>query len=230
MAMQQEVELEGEARIHLHAAVGGRQTPAGRHLHHVREGEPRLGVGWQAMEMPVGDGHEFGPGAPMLRRGAVEDVAPAEQGCAERDRHQRDFYRRIGIGERAADGSARTDRSVADKGHDLREQRHLRAHERIACEHALPGCRADFDRLAFASSTPVSVAVGLWVVLAGLLSAASLLSGRPWWQGLLAAVLAVAAIWYLVRRAVRRLGGITGDVLGASVEVATTVLLVALVP
>jgi hypothetical protein len=43
----------------------------------VREGEPRLGVGWQAMEVPMGDGHKFGPAAPMLRRGAVEDVAPA---------------------------------------------------------------------------------------------------------------------------------------------------------
>ena len=100
----------------------------------------------------------------------------------------------------------------------------------VAARHGVPAARRDGLGAAFASSTPVSVAVGLWVVLAGLLSAASLLSGRPWWQGLLAAVLAVAAIWYLVRSAVRRLGGITGDVLGASVEVATTVLLVALVP
>jgi hypothetical protein len=74
---QQEVKLESKARIHLHAAVGGRQMSSGRHLHEMRKGEPRLGVGRQAMEIPVGDGHEFGPAAPMLRRCAVEDFASA---------------------------------------------------------------------------------------------------------------------------------------------------------
>lgn len=50
--------------------------------------------------------------------------------------------------------------------------------------------------------------------------------GLAFW-GLPAAVLAgLTAAWALRRRAVRRLGGITGDVLGALVEVATATALV----
>ncbi len=53
----------------------------------------------------------------------------------ERDCDQRDLRRGIGIGERAADGSARTDRSVAHKGHHLGEQGHRSANDRVAFEH-----------------------------------------------------------------------------------------------
>ena len=38
---QHDVELEGEAGIHLHAAVGRRQAAAGRHLHDVADGNAR---------------------------------------------------------------------------------------------------------------------------------------------------------------------------------------------
>src|SRR4029079_7203977 len=41
---QKEMELEREARVHLYAAVGGRQLSPGRHLHHVGEGEPWFGA------------------------------------------------------------------------------------------------------------------------------------------------------------------------------------------
>src|SRR5262245_65668609 len=71
------MELEGEARIHLHTAIGRRQLPSGRHLHHVSEGKPRLGSGRQAMEVAMRDGHELGPGPSVLRRVAVEYVARA---------------------------------------------------------------------------------------------------------------------------------------------------------
>jgi hypothetical protein len=37
---------------------------------------------------------------------------------------------------------------MADKGHDLREQRHLRTHERIAFEQVLAGGGTDCDRVA----------------------------------------------------------------------------------
>ena len=43
---------------------------------------------------------------------------------------------------------------------------------------------------------------------------------------MIAAVVAAVAVLLLVRRCVRRLGGVTGDVMGAAVEIALTVMLV----
>jgi adenosylcobinamide-GDP ribazoletransferase len=53
---------------------------------------------------------------------------------------------------------------------------------------------------------------------------AAALTGR-WWLGLIGGVLSIAAVLILVDRAVRRLGGSTGDVLGAAVETALAIMI-----
>jgi adenosylcobinamide-GDP ribazoletransferase len=57
---------------------------------------------------------------------------------------------------------------------------------------------------------------------AALASLAGEVAGFDWWAGLLAVGLATIAAALVVRRAVRRFGGITGDVIGAAVEAAAT--------
>lgn len=97
----------------------------------------------------------------------------------------------------------------------------------FGCASGVPSARPDGLGALVAGSVPVPAAVLaalLWLAVSG---GVAVLAGQPWWQPLVGALLAAAACTWLVRRCVRRLGGITGDVLGALVEVAATVLLVA---
>ena len=52
-----------------------------------------------------------------------------------------------------------------------------------------------------------------------------MLAGSPWWSGLTTMLVGAAVAYGVVRLAVRRLGGITGDVLGACVELTLLALL-----
>ena len=76
----------------------------------------------------------------------------------------------------------------------------------------------------FASTVPRGAVIGLWGAMALLLAGTSALAGQPWWQGVLAAGAAMAGVQLLLGRCVRRLGGVSGDVLGGLVETAVTVL------
>jgi adenosylcobinamide-GDP ribazoletransferase len=79
----------------------------------------------------------------------------------------------------------------------------------------------------------VAGVVPRWAALIGGTIAAAVaaalltLSGRPWWQGMAAVVLAGVVVTGLLLRCRSRFGGITGDVLGAGIELAAAALLVA---
>ncbi|HSJ20403.1 MAG TPA: adenosylcobinamide-GDP ribazoletransferase [Nocardioidaceae bacterium] len=105
----------------------------------------------------------------------------------------------------------------------------------LLCSRGVPAARPDgLGQVVAGSVSRGRLAIAV-LVSAGALMPLSLVS--PGWDALgsgvvvragVVAGLALLAAWLLGRRAVRRLGGVTGDVLGAGVEVAFTVALVTL--
>ncbi|WP_242547516.1 adenosylcobinamide-GDP ribazoletransferase [Amycolatopsis sp. MtRt-6] len=86
-----------------------------------------------------------------------------------------------------------------------------------ACRRGIPPARPTGFGALWADSVPVPVAAG-WFAAAAALGVLAV-PGRPW-QGPLAVLAAWAATELLGRHARRRLGGSTGDVLGAAGEIA----------
>ena len=96
----------------------------------------------------------------------------------------------------------------------------------LVCRSGVPAARPDGLGSAVAGSVPRGAALVTGLVVAAALSAVGVWRGLPWWLGLLAAAVAALAVTVLVRRCVRRFGGVTGDVMGAGVETALTALVV----
>lgn len=90
------------------------------------------------------------------------------------------------------------------------------------CRRGVPAARPGGLGATVAGSQPWWVPAVWWVALAG---AGSALCGPP---GIAAVVLGAAVVAGLSRHTSRRFGGMTGDVLGAAGELATTAALVAL--
>jgi adenosylcobinamide-GDP ribazoletransferase len=95
----------------------------------------------------------------------------------------------------------------------------------LGCLHGVPSARPGGLGALVADSVPWLAAASVWVVLAGGLTVSGVLSGQAWWLPLAGAAASIGVGWWLVARCTARLGGVTGDVLGALVELAAAVLL-----
>jgi adenosylcobinamide-GDP ribazoletransferase len=93
----------------------------------------------------------------------------------------------------------------------------------VACARGVPAARPEGLGATVAGTVPRTAAALVVLLVA---TASALLTGRP--LMFIAPLAGVLAATWILARAVRRLGGITGDVLGAAVETAVTATLVTL--
>jgi adenosylcobinamide-GDP ribazoletransferase len=103
-----------------------------------------------------------------------------------------------------------------------------RASTLLTCRVGMPSARPSGLGAIVAGSVPTWVAGLGGLVIVGVLSAAAAASGLSPAAGVVAVLLAAVAVGLLLRTCRRVFGGVTGDVMGAAIEVAFAVILVAL--
>jgi adenosylcobinamide-GDP ribazoletransferase len=99
----------------------------------------------------------------------------------------------------------------------------------VTCARGVPAARPDGMGASHAGSVPRPVAVAAWLAVGALSASVVAWNDGTWWRVVAGFVISAFAIILLVRRAVRRLGGVTGDIFGAAIEITLAILLVSVV-
>ncbi|WP_353953779.1 adenosylcobinamide-GDP ribazoletransferase [Knoellia sp. S7-12] len=103
-----------------------------------------------------------------------------------------------------------------------------RASTLLTCRRGMPSARPTGLGAVVAGSVPnAAVAVG-GVLMAALMGLVAGSAGLSPWAGVVAVAVAAFAVMLLLRTCRRVFGGVTGDVMGAAIEVALVVLLLVL--
>ena len=95
----------------------------------------------------------------------------------------------------------------------------------ITCARGVPAARPDGLGAATAHSVPRPIAVASWSAAAAVSAAMVEYTGGTWWHVVMGFAVAAGVVALLVVRAVRRLGGVTGDIYGAAIEISLAALL-----
>jgi adenosylcobinamide-GDP ribazoletransferase len=98
----------------------------------------------------------------------------------------------------------------------------------ITCLRGVPAARTDGLGQPHAGTVGLVPAALVWVLVTVATTALVTSLGGDWWRGVVAVLVAGVVVVALVRRTVRRFGGVTGDVYGAAIELSLAALLVAL--
>jgi adenosylcobinamide-GDP ribazoletransferase len=95
----------------------------------------------------------------------------------------------------------------------------------LTCRVGVPAARLEGLGAPAAGTVPLAGAAASWVLAAVVVGGVAHWVGGDWSRALAAVVAAAVVVLLVVRVSVRRLGGVTGDVYGASIELALATLL-----
>ncbi len=97
----------------------------------------------------------------------------------------------------------------------------------LTCVRGVPAADGEGLRGPFAGSVSWPLALLRWVTAAAIAALVLALLDLPWQGVVVGFAIATVVVGLLIRRAVTRLGGVTGDVFGAAIELTLATLLLA---